>query len=352
MQDNLEVFFCDLCSASVPQRDLDTRVAPRFRGRVIGQCCLGELRGPAGAQADGAPSRVGVLGLGLVILAGIAGAAMFIDWRLSAEVSLLQGRLVGMEQSLGEQRDRLPRIEARLAEVSPTAAVERLRDDLQQLAAASVEREARLTGVVENAMGQCQQLGRQLGEVRDAQRQQADGLQAVAGEVRGLGRGLLEAVASRAPASAGEASAVEEAPPVVADPEQAAPATALPADLARDVERLKDGDPGTRFEAVDRLIQSKAPAVAEVLVGMVNDSDMFVRRLTVEGLAEFKQAAVVAALVAALADPESIVRHTAYGSLRKLSGQDIPFDPEGAADERRASQRRWQQWWDKNKETF
>ena len=108
-----------------------------------------------------------------------------------------------------------------------------------------------------------------------------------------------------------------------------------------------------RFEAVDALIGSKNPAVLKHLLPMARDADLYVRRLTVEGLRDFKQAEAVEQLIAALADSETTVAETAYGSLKKLTGQKIPFDAASPSkDTRLRGQQRWQEWWDKNKATF
>ena len=126
----------------------------------------------------------------------------------------------------------------------------------------------------------------------------------------------------------------------------------LPAALAHQVTRLKDGDAGNRFEAVDQLIQSNNLKVLEHLVPMLKDSDAFVRRLTAEGLASFRDKRSVEGLLVAMADPESIVRHTAYTSLKKLTGQTIAFDPDGSAGARAQAQRRFKDWWETAKEKF
>ena len=72
------------------------------------------------------------------------------------------------------------------------------------------------------------------------------------------------------------------------------------------------------------------------------------RRLVLEGLADHRTIETVEALLAALVDAEGIVRHTAYESLRKVTGQNLPFDPDAGSDQLKAMQRRWRQWWDKN----
>ena len=173
-------------------------------------------------------------------------------------------------------------------------------------------------------------------------------------EVVRLGRELATAAAAprslATPGSSASAPAgASEAADASSDDE---PDLALPANLAAQVTRLKDDDAGNRFEAVDQLVQSKNSATLPYLLPMLKDGDPFVRRLTAEGLARFKQASSVDALLVTLADPESIVRHTAHASLKKLTSQDIAFDPDGSASARSSSQRRWKDWWAKNRGKF
>jgi HEAT repeat protein len=126
----------------------------------------------------------------------------------------------------------------------------------------------------------------------------------------------------------------------------------LPAALNHQVTRLQDADAGNRFEAVDQLVQSKDMAALPYLLPSLKDQDVFVRRLTAEGLGSFRDKTAVDALIVALADPEGIVRHTAHGALRKLTKQSIAFDPDASSSARAQAQRRWKDWWDKNREAF
>lgn len=60
VEGNLEVFFCDLCHASVPQADLDSRVAVRINDKILGRCCVVEVCGSAAMPTRGAdPSDEG-----------------------------------------------------------------------------------------------------------------------------------------------------------------------------------------------------------------------------------------------------------------------------------------------------
>ena len=125
---------------------------------------------------------------------------------------------------------------------------------------------------------------------------------------------------------------------------------ALPGPLAHQVRRLADADAGTRFEAVEELLSSGDPRVLDPVLPLANDADPFVRRLVLEGISEFRDRKVVDTLLVALADPEEIVRFTAHASLKSVTGQNLPFDPDASDSERSAMQRRWKKWWDENRD--
>ena len=67
-----------------------------------------------------------------------------------------------------------------------------------------------------------------------------------------------------------------------------------------------------------------------------------------EGLKDFRRPEVVDVLLVALADPESLVRLTAHASLKAITGQRFDFD-DASQSSRSSSQRRWSEWWDKNR---
>ncbi|MHC4079229.1 MAG: HEAT repeat domain-containing protein, partial [Planctomycetota bacterium] len=194
------------------------------------------------------------------------------------------------------------------------------------------------------------------GAVRDLQKTAGTHLQAIAAELRQLSRDVAALAAMPLNAGKQAAEADTEHPlggtPAAKDSGKDAAKDRLPANLGHQVARLKDDDAGNRFEAVDQLIRSKNPRVREHLLPMLKDPDLFVRRLTAEGLGDFKHAESVDALIVALADPESIVRHTAYTSLKKLTGQKIAFDPDASASSRNSAQRKWKTWWSKAKADF
>lgn len=355
--DELEVYFCDLCNTSVPVGALRDGTARRHGDKVVGPCCLAALTGAAAARpAAGAPrdaggSRSGVaVGAVVVVLAAVAGAAMFVDWRLSEEARQLDGSVRSLAGSLTRSEDQIVQLTQRIAD---TAA----RGDLASVSAAIAD----LRGVVETGdetlRVRVESGESRVVELRDALRaahesslQQAARLAMLHDEVRSLGRDIAELrAAPRVAVPARPDPMADPTPPAATEPD---PATTLPATLMHYVARLSDRDDGTRFEAVDELLESKDPRVFVHLVPLATDPDPFVRRLVLEGIANHRSVDTVEALLTALADPEGIVRHTAFESLKKVTGQSLPFDPDGSADQRAAMQRRWRQWWDKNRDSI
>jgi hypothetical protein len=349
MDDSLEVFFCDLCNTSVPLRDLEIGAASRFKGRVIGGCCLSDLRG-SGRARGGAPGnpRAASLAVTILVLIAVAAATIFLDRRLSDETDGLAARLGGLKGAGDRHEARLAALEGRFEAVPARADVQALGGQLDTLETA-VREGGKGVDVRLGALGeQARLVGREVEEVRRTQREHGAGLTGLEREVRLLG---AEVAALRALPRATPTARVDAPPPVEAAPPGPAPIGLAP-ELAHELTRLKDPDAGIRFEAVDKLIASRQLAVLEHVLAMVKDDDAFVRRLTVDGLQHFRHRAAVEALLEALMDPEELVRHYANTSLQGLTGQKIAYDPEGGRDQRSQGQRRWREWWDKNRGSF
>ena len=363
MEDNLEVYFCDICNASVPQPDLESGVALRVKGRVVGGCCLREIREQAtGSSPAASPSaeasgsgkaaggqRSGLASVALVMVAAVAGGTLFLDWRFAQEVGGVDQRMSALNGRVAEQQDRLRGIEERVARTVTGGDLSVLRGAMADLRTGMDDSVGSLRGQMEGLDGRVESMTRGLSDVRSAQVRHMSGVERLSDELRLLGQEVAGLAAMPRPEPR-DSDGFEEDPLPVAAAEAAG--AGLPAEIAHHVSKLSDADPGTRFEAVDKLIQSRNPAVLDGLVEMTKDADPFVRRLTVEGLGDFRSAVSVDALLVALADPEGIVRDAAYNSLRKLTNQSIPFDPDGKKDARRNAQRRWQDWWAKNRDTF
>lgn len=346
MTTNLEVYFCDLCNESVPQSEIESGKAARVKGRVIGSCCVGLLRrAPAAVAEKRATAGAGAL-LGVVLLAGIAGAATFLDWRLSDETSATNERLSQLEERLRQGQARMVGLEDGIAALGARTDLEKVLAQVGtfdgQLDKARASLELRITRLEEQLRARDDADESRLVEQRAAATSLHEALDRLGGEIAAL-RAMPQPVRQVEPASVPEPAAAS-APAESAEPE-------LPAELRHHVLALADMDPGTRFSAVDKLLRSKNELVLSALVPMAKDENLFVRRLTVEGLREFRRPEAVDALVVALADPESMVRLTANSSLRALTGQKFEFD-DGDAASRAAGQRRWQEWWEKNRASF
>jgi HEAT repeats len=351
MEDNLEVYFCEICSESIPLKDLETRIARQVKGKVIGACCLPELA-PRADKTGASPASL--TALGVVFLAGLAAATIWLEYRLTTTAGELDGRLNTISTSVGTQNERWGSLEGQLEKFADKAGQSSISSRLGQLEGSLASIKADLDQLGQGHADTKAGLGKldlELGAVKDQGEQASSNLQAVGKEVQQLSRDVaaLAALPRGASKLPGKEADLMEPEPIV---KEAARKDGLPPNLAHQVARLKDRDAGNRFEAVDQLIQSKDPRVREHLLPMLKDEDLFVRRLTAEGLSNFKDATAVDALIVALADPEGIVRHTAYTSLKKLTGQKIPFDPEGSGSARNAAQRKWKDWWSKARSTF
>lgn len=351
MSNEPEVHFCNVCNQSIPESALERGCAVRVEGRIVPLATPDAAAGPEQAAARGA----GVWGWTLVVLAGIAGSAFALDARLGEVERGLRDDLAAMSAPVQQQTDLLGEIDRRVA-----AAVQS--GDLAPLGEAIADAREILRADVKELGASVAAGDPQWGDAREALRRIEDALvqhgarmALIQDEVRALTRDV--AAWSARPASSpmgggdrdrGEAVGLPSGP---ARTPEAAPG-GLPPEIAHHAARLTDADDGVRFEAVDQLLQTKDERVYPLLVPLAKDPDLFVRRFVLEGLAEHRSAGSVEALLTALADPEEVVRHTAYLGLQRLTGQTIAFDPGASADQRSAAQRRWRQWWDKNRDGF
>ncbi|MBM4060047.1 MAG: HEAT repeat domain-containing protein [Planctomycetes bacterium] len=356
-QDQFEVLFCDLCGTSVPLADLEKGAAIRHHAKTIGGCCLQVLRkgdsplaSPGAPPAPAAPPRAAagdgrLLPVAIVLLAAVAAATVFLDQRVGGVESLVRQN---QEQSVQAQRsdsDVLQGLGVAMDSVARKA-------DLDAL----TERLANLDGAMQLHQEQLRLQVEGLRQVVVAVQQETHKLVAGTIDYRPLFEDhrqqlhrLLTAVADLRGAGAAAPSPAAPAAPPAAVPE----ATGLPEALLAHVKKLGDADAAVRFEAVDALVASKNPAVLKYLLPMARDADSFVRRLTIEGLRDFKHVEAVDALIAALGDSDVSVAETAWSSLKKLTGQKIPFDATSTSKEvRQRAQQKWQEWWDKNRATF
>ena len=113
MEDNVEVYFCDLCNTSVPEVDLGAGEAVRHSGKIIGSCCRKTIRKvdrPPASVAAGSGRSLAALGIAL--LAAVAAVAVFLDWRFATETNNLREDVAASQRAaLGDVVDRLGVIE-------------------------------------------------------------------------------------------------------------------------------------------------------------------------------------------------------------------------------------------------
>ena len=344
MEENLEVFFCDICTTSVPARDLEIGAAARVKGKTIGGCCLAALgkdespRGPSGSRG---------MAMSLAVLAAIAGATVFVDWRLTEEMATLGDGVAALQKDLDGQHQQLLGVEERLDSTALRDDVASLGDSLSVVAAGVGGDQEALSAAFEEFARTVSGLEQEIARLGSAQDRGQSVITRVERELGDLSRAVSEL--RTVPRGEPRVDPVPTGP----DPRAAVDSSAsLPPALQQQVGRLTDEDPATRFEAVDELLRSKNPRVLDSLLPMAKDPDAFVRRITVEGLSEFRHPDSVDTLLGALVDSEAIVRNTAYLALKKLTGEEFPFDPDASRDARLAAQRQWQQWWQGARETF
>lgn len=360
----LDVVFCDLCEVSVSVAELASGAAVRHRGKVIGPCCLGALRGgasPGGAvgapvAAAGASNPVEraaaegrLFPIAVVLLAAVAAATIFLDQRFTSADRRWQK---GQEQLFAAQQEQgqlLQRVDMAADAAVRRVDLDALQAKLQELAAALPRGE----DVAKQLGALAQDLGATRQDVRSLADRQVD-YRPLFDEQRGRQQRTLELLTAMRDAAAAAPTPAPVSPvPAPETPVDAStPANTLPPALAAQVAKLTSTEASVRFVAVDELFRSKNPDVLVHLLPMAKDADPFVRRLTIDGLRDHKRAEVVEVLIAALADADENVRDTAWGSLKILTGQKLPFEATGTKDARARAVQRWQEWWDKSKATF
>lgn len=355
----MKIHFCDLCNESVPQADLDLAKAAVVKGRVICQRCnalmhAGETApeapaaSPTAQPASYAPhatrARSGGAGAGLAVLGWIGTAAVGF-WlydrseaeRVQIEVRLdtlaladqaLEARLDGVR---GELESRLE-LDARTQLAALAAQRSELESALQRQSVAALEVEARLSGFDQRLSSLQQSLG---GVQRHDQELLAlqGKYSALSEELADLGRvmGDLADEAARAAAVA------------PAQPQPTQPAwTGL-------VEALSSSDDGDRWQAVIALGETRDPAVAQHVVPVLQDADIFVRMAAARILGDLRSPIAVPALIDALADPEPSVREAVYTALKAVTGESLAFDALAEDAEERAKRiQAWREWWARN----
>lgn len=359
--DDLKVYFCDLCNTSIPEQDIGEGRAKQLHGKTVGACCLGELgqAAPAAAAAKtaapGAQSAGGgVVASTIVVLVAIAGATLFLDSRHADEAKVAQDAVTSVRDQIRPLSDQLLRLEQRMDTTLKGDALAPVQTRLEAVATEVGGIEARVVQAVRDNATRLRDLATQIGSLESGQRDHVARIAELQSEMRRTGERVDEWIAAGARVAAptidppADSGAGAGAVPTDA----AGPGAGLPEHLQAFVAQLTDADDGERFEAVDELLQSGDARVYGHILPLAADPDPFVRRLVFEGLKDHRDPVSVDALIKALGDTESLVRYTAHASLKALTEQDFAFDPDAASGKRASMQRRWQEWWDKNRDTL
>lgn len=398
----MKIHFCDLCNESVPQTDLDEGRAFLRKGRVICLSCDRSMSHPEGVGVPGAPPDGGAsgadgpagpygaattspaapltptgawgspthhtpgarprggggagFGLGLIAILLIGAVGFWLNDRidqLDGHVSR-EGREVREDQHLLELR--VNQSVQRVADGATAFELQmqqelrdqrgnidgRLREG-QDLARSLSEKVEGLGGRIEVMKTSFDEVNRHDLELMRLQQK----FTSLSDQIVQMGLEFddLATRVANAPAVTGGAvggvvgnGAAAEAPP--------------PAWIGL-VEQLSSGNPSDRWQAVFALKETGDPAVAEYLVPVLKDEDLFIRMATATALGELGSPVAIPALIDALEDEESAVRLEAYSALKVLTKRDLPFD--AISDDATARTRRvkaWRDWWEKEREKY
>ena len=342
----MKIYFCDICNESIPLPDLETGKAITVKGKVLCKNCnpvAGTKAAASVGQSGGGPARVGILVL--VLALGGAGA---MGWFLRRE---RDDRLVELRGEI-ERGQAAVRSELGRRGEDFVVRLDRARESQVQSAQAAEETSRRIdreiSGMKERLDGfqgyirETEERKRRVEELEIAQTAAMDslrGLQASVDDLRRTFESLPSGSALVMPApTPGEASGAAASPS----------ADAIPPGIQALLAKLKDADAGVRWGAVTDLAQTGDPRVVPHLVPLLADEDSFVRHNVALTLGELDARSAVPALIDALSDEQAIVRDSAITALRRLTHQNLKFDPYGRRDERDRQLRAWRSWWDSN----
>ncbi len=182
MEENLEVFFCDICNTSVPARDLELGTAVRVEDTTIGGCCLAALRKPDTPRVSGGWG----MAIPLVLLAAVAGATVFLDWRLTEETTILDSGVTRLERALGDQHQKLLGLEERLDSTALRNDVASLQDALARISDGAGGERRRLITALDDYRTALSGLEREVAELTDSQEDGHSVITRMEGELRSL----------------------------------------------------------------------------------------------------------------------------------------------------------------------
>lgn len=364
--DAVKIYFCDICAESIPLKDLELGAAIAIKGKVICVRCNPQsaVRAAAPAPTAFTPAPVaaamggggsGVTGwvAGIALVASVGALALFFMQREEGQSA--KQNLQASIQNSGHERDL--KIEKLIAEQK--ALVDRVQDlskGLRSEILAELDKErmsAENRGALLKERIEALQESLRATDTLRTRVEQIDAwkgatVQTLASIKSDLEGYLQELRSVKEAAMKASAAAVQ---PAIAIGPGAQPATAVPVPGWEDIlKRLKDPDPGVRWTAILDLVQTGDPRAVPHLLPLLKDTDHFVRKNAADSLGELDAKAAVGELIEALNDSEHYVRESVYTSLKKITKQNIKFDPYAKTkEERDRGIAAWRDWWAANK---
>ncbi len=343
----MKIYFCDICNESIPLQDLETGAAITVKGKVICRTC-----NPAGGTRMAAPAGGAGRAAAWAFLAFLAAAGGSIGYtrfrereleqRLRGQADLVRGEvtrpLETLDKRVGDADERLERSERRLGEVAQSF------EEGSRLAEKEREEGRARFDRVQAYIRENEEFKHRLERLEIRQSAFDEGI----GRLTAAVEGVRHEMSTAAAANVGS-------PPAGTQPSPATPEKredGLAPTVQALVDKLKDADASVRWDAVSQLAQAGNPRVVPFLVPLLKDDDDFVRHNAALTLGELDARSAVPALLDSLGDGNAIVRDSAITALRRITRQNIKFDPHASKEERDRALKAWRQWWQASGEKF
>jgi len=357
------IYFCDVCTASIPAVHVATGRALVQAGRTICERC----RHRADSARVHEPAGPGAIPLvAATLLAAAMGAGGWAAWQEWGRADEPAGPTAEGEALAALRRDLVrDRAAAAAALAEASAKSDRQIRALEAKAAAAADAAAEARKAAAARGGASEALDDRLGEMDGRMDDIEAEIRSLRGEIAGT-RGLPQEEAAPMPAA-------EDPPPAPAAEAPGVPAVAPavardPSDeIKRYVALLRDREVGVRFAAALELGKRAAkkaparegaapesadfdyawPALAQALR---KDDDAFVRRACARSLGEIKAWDAFPDLCDALGDAEEFVALQSSRVIKELAGQEFGFRQNQAKTDRKRVSERAKKWWEENKD--
>jgi uncharacterized protein YlxW (UPF0749 family) len=387
----MKILFCDLCNESVPQGDLDDGLAFMRKGRVICAKCdaimshpeeTAQSAGPFGApkSESGSPGEAGktespkpvpeTSGPRPSVVAAASGASPvhLRPQKSGGTAGIVVGLFAILLTALAagffydQQQEMRKELEARLDKVRDDTRADGHRAELdqrelgQKLDGLAVRIEGQLSGLrssVESGLSGAQgKASDTLAKVESFAADLTD-MRETVGLIKRHDQELmsLQQKFSQLSAEIGALSSsiaqLEQGQRAAARIETPQPNSEPQAAWIGLLKQLESPNSGDRWTAVQALGETRDPAVAEYLLPLLKDADIFVRMATARVLGDLSSKSSIGGLIDALEDPEAPVREAAYVALMAVSKRNLPFDPMADPADRAKRVKAWRDWWEK-----